>query len=211
MQQLGYTCYYCTGYSGQNHAWDIVKMGSVYANVDLTWDDTDPETYDYYNKSDRDFATTHMRTGLSVYLPSCAGIESEEDIREPEESEEASSVEPLGWTSKTETGNQAESDEETNKEKAGVTDSEIMDTLDKYYADCKAQMIAAGKGNIEFSNVIPESLWSTIERVYSDGSYKEGYANAALKEMKADDFVIQLSTERLGGGYYRITHSIYTN
>lgn len=71
MQQLGIPCYYCTGYAGEDHAWNIVKLGTDYYNVDVTWDDTDTPTYDYFNKSDREFGTTHMRTGLAIYLPAC--------------------------------------------------------------------------------------------------------------------------------------------
>lgn len=71
MQQLGIPCYYCTGYAGEDHAWNIVKSDADYYNVDVTWDDTDTPTYDYFNKSDREFGTTHMRTGLAVYLPAC--------------------------------------------------------------------------------------------------------------------------------------------
>lgn len=71
MQRLGIPCYYCTGYAGEDHAWNIIKLGEDYYNVDVTWDDTDTPTYDYFNKSDREFGTSHMRTGLAVYLPAC--------------------------------------------------------------------------------------------------------------------------------------------
>lgn len=73
MQQLGIPCYYCTGYSGENHAWNIVKLHGEYYNVDVTWDDTTPHTYDYFNCSDADLAATHVRRGLSVKLPACTG------------------------------------------------------------------------------------------------------------------------------------------
>ena len=39
LQQLGIPCYYCTGYSGGYHAWNIVKLEDGYYNVDVTWDD----------------------------------------------------------------------------------------------------------------------------------------------------------------------------
>lgn len=73
MQRLGIPCYYCTGYAGQDHAWNIVKLGDIYYNVDVTWDDTPGGEYDYYNKSDKEFASTHIRKSLSVDLPGCDG------------------------------------------------------------------------------------------------------------------------------------------
>ena len=41
MTQMGIPCYYCTGYAGENHAWNIVKLDNEYYNADVTWDDTD--------------------------------------------------------------------------------------------------------------------------------------------------------------------------
>ena len=73
MQQLGIPTYYCTGYSGENHAWNIVKLYNDYYNVDTTWDDTEPGTYNYFNKTDAEFNTTHIRRNLSINLPACTG------------------------------------------------------------------------------------------------------------------------------------------
>ena len=69
----GNSCYYCTGYSGGDHAWNIVKLDDGYYNVDVTWDDAAAIRYDYFNKTDADFASTHVRQNLSVYLPACNG------------------------------------------------------------------------------------------------------------------------------------------
>ena len=73
LQQLGIPCYYCTGYSGGDHAWNIVKLDDGYYNVDVTWDDANTIRYDYFNKSDAEYASTHVRQNLSVYLPACNG------------------------------------------------------------------------------------------------------------------------------------------
>lgn len=73
MQKLGIPCYYCTGYAGQDHAWNIVALDDGYYNVDLTWDDTPGYEYDYFNKTDEDYASTHIRQDLSINLPQCQG------------------------------------------------------------------------------------------------------------------------------------------
>ena len=41
--------------------------------MDVTWDDAAAIRYDYFNKTDADFASTHVRQNLSVYLPACNG------------------------------------------------------------------------------------------------------------------------------------------
>ncbi len=75
LQKLGIPCYYCTGSSGEDHAWNIVRLPDGYYNVDLTWDDTTPNTYDYFCKTDADYAGTHVRRGMSIYLPACNGTQ----------------------------------------------------------------------------------------------------------------------------------------
>lgn len=213
MQQLGIPCYYCTGYSGENHAWNIIKLSGAYRNVDVTWDDTNPSTHDYFNKTDEEFAATHVRTGLSVYLPACTGENEQADSGTEENTVSTPLPTPMSWVSRGKLdGSANDSDDEnvTDKKEAGVSDDEIMDTLEKYYEDCKKQLQAAGTGDIQFSNVIPQSLWNSVERAYSDGSYRKGYVEDTLKELKVENFVIQLQVQRLGGGYYRLYHNIYT-
>ncbi len=73
MQKLGIPCYYCTGYAGTDHAWNIVALDDGYYNVDLTWDDTPGGEYDYFNRTDQEYADTHVRQDLSVNLPQCMG------------------------------------------------------------------------------------------------------------------------------------------
>lgn len=73
LQMSGIPCYYCTGYAGQDHAWNIVALDDGYYNVDVTWDDTPDGEYDYFNKTDEDYANTHIRQDLSINLPQCQG------------------------------------------------------------------------------------------------------------------------------------------
>lgn len=232
MMELKIPCYYCTGYSGENHAWNIIRMDGGCYNVDVTWDDTEPSTYDYYNRTDAEYAKTHVRKGLSVNLPACNGAENANvgnaggNDREVVKSGEAgvdnidtddlinsNPQEPLTWYSKT--PNDSDEDEESSEERsgleeAGLTEEEVMNNLKEYYADCLKQMTDAGAGCQQFVNAVPKSLWPTIERDYSDESYHKGYVNEALKKLKMENFAIQLQVERLGGGYYRLYHNIST-
>ncbi|MBO4609949.1 MAG: hypothetical protein J5696_08780 [Lachnospiraceae bacterium] len=74
-QRLGIPAYYCAGSSGEDHAWNIVKLGDGFYNVDVTWDDSADPSYDYFNRTDGDYAGTHVRKSLSVYLPACEGTQ----------------------------------------------------------------------------------------------------------------------------------------
>lgn len=252
MQQLGIPCYYCTGYAGEDHAWNIVKMDTDYYNVDVTWDDTDTPTYDYFNKSDREFGTTHIRTGLAVYLPACvSGGEAPTNAENGsisgagengaaegstgsgdsqavgsgtqagEETEESEPVlinptpaEPLTWQSRTGADLYTEPTEEERKrdalERAGITEEDVRDTMKEYYEDCEKLLKEAGTGNQQFSNVIPEGLWSAVERAYTNGDYWKGYVEDALKALGANSFQINLQVQDLDGGYCRLYHNVYT-
>ena len=245
MQQLGIPCYYCTGYAGEDHAWNIVKIDGTYRNVDVTWDDTEEPTYNYFNKTDRELAATHRRTGLSVYLPACEGAGPETpaapdggeagasgDGEMPGSAEnpggEGSSgsgdisglinpdpIQPLEWESKRKEEpvdplQAAEDRKRENLEKAGVTEEQVRDTMQEYYEDCRKLLEDVGTGDRQFVNVIPQSLWGSVERAYNSGDYRKGYVDAALKDMGASGFAIQLQVQDLGGGYYRLYHNVYT-
>lgn len=71
MIQLGIPTYYVAGSSGEDHAWNIVKLEDGYYNVDVTWDDSRGTSYNYFNIPDSEFSKTHTRLDLSRYLPAC--------------------------------------------------------------------------------------------------------------------------------------------
>ena len=223
LKELEIPCYYCTGYSGEEHAWNIVKLDDGYYNVDVTWDDTDPSTCDYFNKTDADYAKTHLRRDLSVYLPVCNADDYRKggapafDLGDAETDGEIvasgntdvdelindNPQKPLTWED-------TKDEMQKAREELGLTEDEVMDTLDKYYADCLKQMKKVGSGKQQFTTIIPKSLWPTIEEEYSDGGYKKGYVNESLKELKMEEFAIQLQTERINNYFYRLHHNVST-
>jgi len=82
MQQEEIPCYYVTGtaigFEGDSaaHAWNIVKIGNAYCNIDVSWDDTIGEVfgqaeYPFFNVTDADFEATHSRSSESSLLAAC--------------------------------------------------------------------------------------------------------------------------------------------
>lgn len=219
MQQLAIPTYYCTGYSGQEHAWNIVQLPDGYYNVDVTWDDTDPSTYNYFNKTDADYSKTHLRTGLSIYLPACNGNvynaadgSKPEYVEVPENTEVVEKhIDPMIWEREhkaTVSGGDVPWSEALRK--AGVKQSDVITTLDAYYNNCYTQLVNAGSGDKQFVNVVTKVEWIVIEQEYLTGRYEDGYVKSALKKLGMDRFAIQIQAEDLGDGYYRLYHNVVT-
>lgn len=224
MLQMGIPCYYCTGYSGEDHAWDIVFVDGLYRNVDVTWDDTETDTYRYFNCSDKALAGTHMRKGLSVYLPACPeegssaslspmdgleGLINPNPIK-PLTLADSSGQRPGGVQPTAKPAQTPAVSEEENLREAGISESDVLRSLDAYYKDCGEQLKKAGTGQVYFSNCIPSSLWESIENAYASKKHLAGYVDDALKELKVDNFAINLQVVKLGGGYYKLYHTIAT-
>lgn len=208
MQKLGIPCYYCTGYSGQNHAWNIVKLGEDYYNVDVTWDDTRPATYTYFNKSDADYASTHMRKSLSVYLPACeGGIYSNREAEAPL---------IAGQEPAEQTGSGQGNDEGLNDSSGlflhtlayyGFSEDDMLTDIDSYYKACNDYLLHAGLGTVEFDLVIPYSMWETLLDAYGSRDYEKGYMNDLLLELEASYCNYLLHGEILQDDYCLIRHA----
>ena len=232
LQQLKIPCYYCTGYAGEDHAWNIVKLDGFY-NEDVTWDDTDPATYDYFNKTDKQFTPTHIRTSLSVNLPPCGGGEysglesgspSGVEAGDPSTVADSGSTGPLRYDDlypekkpKDETAdpknNSTSTDTKTPEliaalKELGYKETDADWTMDEYYADCKKKLVAAGAGDQHFQTIVPEALFAKIEAAYGKGDYKKGYVEEALKTLGMDHFSIMIQAERMGNGFYKLYHNV---
>ena len=88
--------------------------------------------------------------------------------------------------------------------------SDAVTDLNSYYANCITQLSILGSGDQHFDNVVPKSLWSTIEQAYNTGAYEQGYVSEVLKKLGMDNFAIQLQLVDLGDGYYRVYHNVVT-
>ena len=258
LQQLGIPCYYCTGYSGGDHAWNIVKLEDGYYNVDVTWDDAATIRYDYFNKTDADFASTHVRQNLSVYLPACNGTAYRQEnttgaagTGQPSEAGGATPDPDAGTTpsggqtdgSVTDPGQQGDGTQESEQPGSSLSDyinpdpqeplrypsgntagsagnttaaatpeprADALTDLSSYYEDCRKQLTGLGSGDQHFDNVVPKSLWSTIEQSYHTGAYEQGYVVDVLKNLGMEYFAIQLQLVDIGDGYYRVYHNVVT-
>lgn len=188
LQQLGIPCYYCTGYAGENHAWNIVELEDGYYNVDLTWDDTEGGMYAYFNKTDQDYADTHVRQELAVYLPPCNGQR---------------------YRSQALASEQGGMQGRRSLEETGMSESDILYSLVDYYNNCYSQITTIGKGNYEFSSVIKgQTLAQELDTAYRNDGYKQGYLEPAMEALLASSCEMDLRIEELTDDRYLITHTV---
>lgn len=200
MQQLNIPCYYCTGYAGESHAWDIVALEDGYYNVDATWDDTGSGTYDYFNKSDADFSWNHLRQNLSVYLPPCNGSAYRNLEKDDSETDNDNNEEE----------NQEESyDSRRSIADLGLTKENALTTLEDYYNDCYRTLRSRGKGSYTFSNLVSgASVFEDVYGAYQTNDYRQGYMDSVMSELDGDLYRINWQIEALRDNYYLITHEV---
>ncbi|MCR5032972.1 MAG: hypothetical protein K6A92_08915 [Lachnospiraceae bacterium] len=192
LMQMGIPCYYCTGYAGESHAWNIVSLEDGYYNVDPTWDDVDGGKYDYFNKTDNDYATTHVRTDLSVYLPACTGNKYRNlEQNDPVSGNNVSGNNTAGMRS---------------LEDFGLTQNDVLKTLDAYFSDCYNKIVFLGKGDHTFSNVVDASIINSVTQAYSQETYQLGYMENALQALGGGTCQLRFYTEPMKDNLYLVTH-----
>ncbi len=198
MQRLGIPCYYVTGYAGENHAWNIVKLDDGFYNVDLTWDDTPGAEYDYFNRTDQDFAATHIRKDLSVYLPACNGqnYRNLEQSSSDQSGTDGGNADTTGYTYR-------------RLEETGVSQDYVATNLEQYFGLCYQQMMQSGIGNYSIQNVLEgDALMQEWYQMHQNEGYKSGYLERAMQDLGAGSCQMQITIETLEGSRYLITHNI---
>ncbi len=192
MHQLGIPCYYCTGYSGENHAWNIVNLYGEYYNVDLTWDDTQPPTYRYFNKTDKDYETTHVRRSLAKKLPACDGTSYRNLEPEPAGASPSPSPSPKATPKPTSAPDVAPASEE----------------LEAYYKECGQQIINSGSGNFSFVKEIDADLWEELWTAYNNGNISDSFLIRAMNRLGGNSCNVKILCEQAANGNFRLTHTV---
>ncbi len=207
LQQLGIPCYYCTGFAGENHAWNIVRLDGDYYNVDTTWDDTDPNTYDYFNKTDADFAATHVREELSVYLPACNGTRYAGLETNPQEEAVLADIQDI-MSPQDLTSYETPYAVVRTLEEAGFTEQDILTSMENYYTNCYNQIMQSGQ-SLQFQNVISDlnMLYACID-AYDGDAFAEGYAYQVISDLGAGYIEVAVHVEELSGGRFLLYHDV---
>ncbi len=193
MQELKVPTYFCAGYAGEAHAWNIIKLDDDYYNLDVTWDDTADEkicNYDYFNKTDKDFSKDHARRTLSVYLPSCVGVDYAYDSSE--DSDDASDDENL-----------------LGIEDYGFSESDLIKDISSYYDDTYKKIVEKGKGSYKYTSVIEgDELYESLREAYNSKEADRTILSKALEELDASAVNISVQPVKLSGGRYLLEHTI---
>lgn len=189
LQQLGIPCYYCTGYAGESHAWNIISLSDGFYNVDVTWDDSEGGKYDYFNKTDEDYSSNHLRQDLSVYLPPCNGQLYRNQEQSGESGDVQGSLRSLADT--------------------GVAEDRLFSDLGRYYEDCYNQILQNGVGHYTFSNAVADiGMAQELTQNYSNGVCWNTFLENATNEVGGSYCAWYVEAEELQDGRYLITHEI---
>lgn len=231
LMQLDIPCYYVMGYAGQNHAWNIVKLeDGQYYNVDSTWDDTNPNTYDYFNCSDADYAGNHVRRDLSIYLPACRGNRYSGLEVNPSQTPVTPVTPPTPPPATTTTTTTTTTTPPTGTATAGGTtvpdnntanitvqtvrgseEGYIGDIYD-YYIACFQEMMATDDDNVSFDLIITDKdLWDDIYKAYGDGDVQDGFIERYLVEKHRNSCVMSVTAQEREDGSWLLSHTAEVN
>ena len=207
--QLGIPCYYCSGYAGENHAWNIIKLSDGFYNVDVTWDDTNPSTYDFFNCSDADYAKDHVRKDLSVYLPPCNGTQYR-GLLNGRNSDTSPVNQESGESAETQSA--PEPARLRTYMELGYTSDDIVRDIKQYNDACYKALkgIDPQKGNeYTFTQLVNgNGLLQEIAAKYQNDDYKNAFMNEIMEKKEFPACGFQVTVEELEDHYFLLTHHI---
>lgn len=176
LQKLGIPCYYCTGFAGEDHAWNIVALDDGYYNVDVTWDDTPGGEYDYFNKTDQDYADTHVRRELSINLPPCNG-------------QQYRNLEQSGGT---------EEEALESLEDLRLSEDDVLHSMQELSDYGYNQMVQHGIGRYSFNCVLDAAVLKQESGDYAiDDSVLQDFAGRAMETIGAQEWHVEWEAELL--------------
>ncbi len=213
MQQLGIPCYYCYGYAGENHAWNIICLDGDFYNVDVTWDDTGSSggyNYSWFNKTDEDYGTTHIRRELARYLPACSGEKYRDLEPDTEVMPESRGADAGILYEYPGVGRPKYYDAEGNPtpESYGLSPDDVLSGPDAYYSDCLDQIKKMGKGSYRFYNMIYETDLEGLNAAYNTGAVREYVLAPALEDLGGSSANIRMYPVRLTDGLCLIENTV---
>lgn len=206
-RQAEIPCYYCTGYAGEPHAWNIVRLDGIYRNVDVTWEDETDDHNRYFNKSDQAFSKDHIRRDLSIQLPVCEQTEESEE----DELENVAEEQPLNEHAFNPNAYYGYNDDTTLRtlEQVGVVNENVKTDLKDYYDACYNKIMESTEHEITFSIAVHDyQLMEDIYNSYYNHSYEAGYGERTLRDLGADSWTMRVNIEALQGDNYLIMHTV---
>lgn len=91
----------------------------------------------------------------------------------------------------------------------GYDESDVIRTRAEYYEAAKKHIEAYIGNPIGFTTLVKGlPIVRQIETAYDNESYKEGYANDVVKDLKVKGLNVSVSSQYIGDDYYVISHSV---
>lgn len=198
MMKLGIPCYYCVGFAGEDHAWNIIGLDGDFYNVDLSWDDPIGSApgeihYEYYNITDDQIEYDHRRDDLSVNLPPCtASALSYNNAFSPDP--------PV-----------REGGAPQDYHDLGYTDDDVIRSVEEYYARSREALEEAGPGQSTVSLLLENGrLRQQIFTAISNRGWFRGFVVPAAENLGLGDYSAEIAVkyEELEDGYVLLTQMV---
>ncbi|MCR5303556.1 MAG: hypothetical protein K6E33_03260 [Lachnospiraceae bacterium] len=91
----------------------------------------------------------------------------------------------------------------------GYDESDVIKTRAEYYEAAKKHIEAYIGNPISFTTLVKGlPVVRQIETAYDNESYKEGFANDVVKDLKVKGVNISVSSQAIGDDYYVISHAV---